>query len=223
MENVNIKRINGMGKACRIISRISMVLCIIGAVCMIAGVVFVRMIPTDKIKVTGTADAKIELDFSDMPMSEENAEDIMNARGVIEKDKIKVDEFIDLDYEIVEIDENKAQINISGDLSQLSKEEIVNELSMNIMSGFIELVCMAIVFGFAASLAKAAEKCETPFTEEIISKMKKFGYSLIPLAVFGGIANGSLLTMALLVLVVIMIINIFAYGAELQKQSDETV
>ncbi|MBR1592669.1 MAG: hypothetical protein IJ666_06640 [Ruminococcus sp.] len=223
MENVNIKRVNGMGKACRIISRIAMVFCIIGAVFMLAAVVFVRMIPADKIHVTGTADAKIELDFSDMPISEENAENIMSAQGVIEKDKIKIDNFIDLDYEIVEIDENQAQINISGDLSQLSKEEIISEISMNILSGFIELVCMAIVFGFAASLAKSVEKSETPFTEEIIGKMKKFGYSLIPLAVFGGITNGSLLIMALLVLVIIMVINIFAYGAELQKQSDETV
>ena len=223
MENKNIKTINGMGKACRIISRIAMIFCIIGAVAMIAGAVFVKMIPADRINITGNADAKIEIDFSGLPVSEDNAEDIMNAQGVIEKDKIKVNEFIALDYEISEIDENKAEIGIKGDFSQLSKEEIIKETLIDIISGFIELVCMAVVFGFAASLAKAVEKCETPFTDEIISKMKKFGYSLIPLAVFGGIANGSLLTMALLVLVIIMVINIFAYGAQLQKQSDETI
>ena len=223
MENKNIKTINGLGKACRIISRIAMVFCIIGAVCLLGTLVFVRMIPTDRIKITGSADAKIEMDFSGMPINEGNAEDIMNAEGVIENDKIKIDDFISLDYEIVEIDENKAEINLKGDFSQLSKDEIIKEITTETVSAMLEVICMAIVFGFAASLAKAVEKCETPFTEEIINKMKKFGYSLIPLAVIGGVANGSLLSMALLVLVIIMVINIFAYGIQLQQQSDETL
>ena len=223
MENKNIKTINGLGKACRIISRIAMVFCIIGAVCLLGTLVFVRMIPTDRIKITGSADAKIEMDFSGMPINEGNAEDIMNAEGVIENDKIKIDDFISLDYEIVEIDENKAEINLKGDFSQLSKDEIIKEITFETVSAMLEVICMAIVFGFAASLAKAVEKCETPFTEEIINKMKKFGYSLIPLAVIGGVANGSLLSMALLVLVIIMVINIFAYGIQLQQQSDETL
>ena len=223
MENANIKRINGLGKACRIISRIAMVFCIIGAVCLLGTLVFVRMIPTDRIRITGSADAKIEMDFSGMPINEGNAEDIMNAEGVIENDKIKIDDFISLDYEIVEVDENKAEINLKGDFSQLSKDEIIKEITTETVSAMLEVICMAIVFGFAASLAKAVEKCETPFTEEIITKMKKFGYSLIPLAVIGGVANGSLLSMALLVLVIIMVINIFAYGIQLQQQSDETL
>ena len=223
MENKNIKTINGLGKACRIISRIAMVFCIIGAVCLLGTLVFVRMIPTDRIRITGSADAKIEMDFSGMPINEGNAEDIMNAEGVIENDKIKIDDFISLDYEIVEIDENKAEINLKGDFSQLSKDEIIKEITFETVSAMLEVICMAIVFGFAASLAKAVEKCETPFTEEIINKMKKFGYSLIPLAVIGGVANGSLLSMALLVLVIIMVINIFAYGIQLQQQSDETL
>ncbi|MBR6386048.1 MAG: hypothetical protein IKS03_08040 [Ruminococcus sp.] len=223
MENKNIKTINGLGKACRIISRIAMVFCIIGAVCLLGTLVFVRMIPTDRIRITGNADAKIEMDFSGMPINEGNAEDIMNAEGVIENDKIKIDDFISLDYEIVEIDENKAEINLKGDFSQLSKDEIIKEITFETVSAMLEVICMAIVFGFAASLAKAIEKCETPFTEEIINKMKKFGYSLIPLAVIGGVANGSLLSMALLVLVIIMVINIFAYGIQLQQQSDETL
>ncbi|MBR0140780.1 MAG: hypothetical protein IJM19_00850 [Ruminococcus sp.] len=223
MENKNIKTINGLGKACRIISRIAMIFCIIGAVCLLGTLVFVRMIPTDRIRITGSADAKIEMDFSGMPINEGNAEDIMNAEGVIENDKIKIDDFISLDYEIVEIDENKAEINLKGDFSQLSKDEIIKEITFETVSAMLEVICMAIVFGFAASLAKAVEKCETPFTEEIINKMKKFGYSLIPLAVIGGVANGSLLSMALLVLVIIMVINIFAYGIQLQQQSDETL
>ena len=168
MENANIKRINGLGKACRIISRIAMVFCIIGAVCLLGTLVFVRMIPTDRIKITGSADAKIEMDFSGMPINEGNAEDIMNAEGVIENDKIKIDDFISLDYEIVEIDENKAEINLKGDFSQLSKDEIIKEITLETVSAMLEVICMAIVFGFAASLAKAVEKCETPFTEQII-------------------------------------------------------
>ena len=88
------------------------------------------------------------------------------------------------------------------------------------------------------SLFKAFEKCETPFCTEVISKIKNFGYSLIPFIVLKSAVDtawGSILstgfegsvnidfTMVIAILIVFMLAMIFGYGAELQQQSDETL
>ena len=65
--------------------------------------------------------------------------------------------------------------------------------------------------------------------------MKNFGYSLIPLAVLSGTSEntwnildvgvhaGIDLKVVFVILVVFMLVMVFSYGAELQKQSDETL
>ena len=118
----------------------------------------------------------------------------------------------------------------------VSMQKVISSLALSLF----EIICTAVVLFMLRSLMKALEKCETPFGADVIARMKSFGYSLIPFAAFrsasksawnsvldknSGINIGfSLdLTVILGIIVIIMIVMIFAYGAQLQKESDETL
>jgi hypothetical protein len=90
------------------------------------------------------------------------------------------------------------------------------------MAVFCTLVLIALIFG--QKLAKALSVCDSPFEEKVIKAMMNFGKSLIPMAVFFVLLYGlSGVGTALAVLVVILFIQIFKYGAKLQQESDETL
>ena len=101
---------------------------------------------------------------------------------------------------------------------------------------------------FAASAASALfmlkrlfavlAKCESPFCEELVNKMKAFGFSLLPVALFATIGEtlstaflsagrdtgisiqwGVLIAFA----VTMCLVTVFKYGVQLQKESDETL
>ena len=86
------------------------------------------------------------------------------------------------------------------------------------------IVFTLIVVIFAGKLAKALEKCQSPFEESVTKAMKHFAFSLlIPLA-FMIAENGILnLSVFLAILAVIIFSYIFSYGAKLQQESDETL
>ena len=81
-------------------------------------------------------------------------------------------------------------------------------------------------------------KCESPFCEELVKKMKAFGFSLLPVALFATIGEtlstaflsagrdtgisiqwGVLIAFA----VTMCLVTVFKYGIQLQKESDETL
>lgn len=111
---------------------------------------------------------------------------------------------------------------------------------------------LVTVFAFAALFAAAAAaalwmlkrlfavltKCESPFCGEVVTKMKEFGFSLLPVAVFSSVSEtllDSFLSAGkstdiriqwgiLMAFVVTMaLVAVFRYGVQLQKESDETL
>ena len=81
-------------------------------------------------------------------------------------------------------------------------------------------------------------RCESPFCCEVVNRMRGFGFSLLPVAVFASIGVtmlGSFLTAGkstnvsiqwgvLIAFVVTMaLVAVFKYGVQLQKESDETL
>ncbi|MBR2283567.1 MAG: hypothetical protein IJ874_03985 [Ruminococcus sp.] len=229
MANTNITRINKMGKACRIISRIAMVLSIIGAVVAIIGGCIMAAMPDDLVKFSGDVDAHMEIDVSDTFLADNEANfgdasiSVDDGAVQITKDKIVIDDLLTLDITAKEISGNTGVITAGADLSQLSFRDMKREWTLNTFGAALICICAAVAAGFGVALSKVIEKCETPFSEDVIKKLKNFGWSLIPLAVFGGVADGSLLMMAVLVLAFIILINVFSYGVQLQQESDETL
>ena len=103
---------------------------------------------------------------------------------------------------------------------------------MGCLAGILILAASLVSCIFGKRLADALAKCDSPFEENVLKKMKAFGFSLIPFAVVSLIIKGVGLLTALFTLIIILFIiqmrfqfypGIFNYGAELQKESDETV
>ncbi len=146
----------------------------------------------------------------------------------------------------------QAQVSDS-DISQISVTETDDGLSVNVVSQDITFsvgkIIAALLFAFlffgavtvslymVKSLMKSLKSCDTPFSQDIIKKMTNFAYSLIPAVILYMLFDGfkSSLTVGsgyefslnigsvLLVAVVYILVMIFKYGAELQKESDETL
>ena len=66
MKNSNMKAINGIGKACSIISNIAFIFCIVGFVSLIIVEIGILAFPMDKIKLSGNADAVVTIEAEDM-------------------------------------------------------------------------------------------------------------------------------------------------------------
>ena len=88
-----------------------------------------------------------------------------------------------------------------------------------------------------SNFTKTLSKCETPFAEDVISRMTTFANSLVPVAILS-VFNKSFwesfnsanmfsidfdFGVLLLVAVVYVLVMIFKYGAELQHEADETL
>ena len=81
-------------------------------------------------------------------------------------------------------------------------------------------------------------RCESPFCNEVVGRMRGFGFSLLPVAVFASVGesllgrflaagestNISIQWGVLIAFVVTMaLVAVFKYGVQLQKESDETL
>ena len=95
----------------------------------------------------------------------------------------------------------------------------------------------AVMLWLLRKLFKTLEGCESVFCEELVKRMKAFGWSLLPLAVLASVAEtvtrrfmaagvtavyiqwGLLIAFA----VTMCLAVVFRYGVKLQKESDETL
>lgn len=105
---------------------------------------------------------------------------------------------------------------------------------------FLTLLCASAVASLflLRRLFAVLTTSETPFCDELVKKLKAFGFSLLPIALFGTIAItlfsafltagknsglqiqwGVLLAFA----VTMCMVTVFRYGVQLQKESDETL
>lgn len=224
MKNENIRKINTLGKVSRILLIIMRVALIIGIVgCLIATFAFMSIPKTDVITADGTVSAQITVDCVQLPpiFGGDIIDDVLD----IDKD--------DIDFALwgtdVEwlVEENKVDNNLIYDIQgkfDVDNSSTVVWKTVRIMAiGAVTCVVMLIAVIFGGKLAKALEICTSPFEENVLKSMKNFAFSLIPVAVFEIFWNGVSLVIAVIVIAVIMFAFIFNYGAELQKESDETV
>ena len=87
-------------------------------------------------------------------------------------------------------------------------------------------------------LFAALTKCDSPFCGEVVTKMRRFGFFLLPVAVFASVSETLLESFLsagrstdiriqwgiLIAFVVTMaLVAVFRYGVQLQKESDETL
>ena len=112
------------------------------------------------------------------------------------------------------------------------------ELDMSVRSTTLFAASVAAALLMLQKLFKVLAGCTSPFGVECVSRLRTFGYSLLPVAVFASVGEtlavrflsagrdtavsvqwGVLITFA----VTMCLVTVFRYGVQLQKESDETL
>lgn len=216
MREDTISKINSVGRVSRIVSKIAQVITIISAIaCLAVGIIFM-FIPADAVKsFNGEAIGKIVFDEEKSKMISFDDSDNEHIKFMGAEFKVNTTETVEGNNRAVNID--ALAINVDGRHFKLLG--IFLSFSCSLL-----LVSLYVVFIFAVRLSKALETCKSPFEENVLTAMKKLGYSFIPFGVISvGLTGISAISLILVILVVILFINIFNYGAELQQESDDTV
>ena len=233
------KKINKIAKLGRILSTIAAVFMIIAAVALAAGLGITAAMPKEALQVelNGTADvtAKGEILESIANAIIDSSE---GGKGVIKlgDSDIAVGDVEDSVPD--DVNARKTDKGLTLSVSDYKLDLTVDSIRVALIFSFINTLCVLVVLFMIRALLKSIERCETPFSDDVIKKMRNFGFSLIPLAILNGTSEnvwdslktgganvhfGVDLKIVFGILIVFMLTMIFTYGAQLQKQSDETL
>ncbi len=227
MKNDYMAKINKMGKISHALAKICTVMLYIALVCCIVGGVMLALVPQDGIMVTTSHRAQIEMDMTHSIMPSLVAIDT-EADGTFELDGIKYNQF-----------------EITGDMAKqtaVAKSSpytySLNDMMWVMLTGAVMCLTMINALRKISALFELFKECETPFTVETADYFKKVAVAFIPIVIAGRLMEAVIkmvttgvfdlvigidLTVVLLVVVVLMMSEIFRYGAMLQTESDETL
>ncbi|MBP7186708.1 MAG: DUF2975 domain-containing protein [Ruminococcus sp.] len=238
MKNINIKKINDLGTIGKIVSVIIKVIAIIALVISIILGVTAALAPDDYISTKGKIEFNTVTDCSSPFISRSNEEDDgvsfkLKAFGIeVEPErifreseilglKIKTESQDTQDSSNPDIVTTESLTTIEGNTGKIVKAFMIG-VSVLI---FIFSLLLIISISFAKKLFVSLEKCDTPFSEEVVNNLSRFVYSLVPWGIFGFSANGLSggVGLVMVIVVVAILTSVFKYGAELQRESDETL
>lgn len=125
-------------------------------------------------------------------------------------------------------------IDAASSPAEYSSSDLVEIL----VFGALAAASVAAALLMLRKLFRILSVCTSPFCEDFVSKLRMFGYSLLPVALFASIgetlavrflsADGSAgisVQWGILVAfaVTMCLVTVFRYGVQLQKESDETL
>lgn len=215
-KDVNVEKINSLGSMSKVVLNIVLAVLIIGTVISAAFGVYLLTLPNDAVTISGNFDGSVSV-----------SEDVPEKLIKFEENDLKIGKEGNLTtFSVKERrdNDNRRIYDIKFLMEKLTGYEVKIISSVLLFVLAISFVILIIIAVFAKKLAIALEKCDSPFEENVLNKMKSFGFSLIPWAIFKlVIGNVSGLVTILFILAFLMFIRVFAYGAKLQKESDETL
>jgi len=227
MKNANIRKINILGKVAYVISVIVIAVLILGIIATCIAGITASGFSDDVMTITGKVDANLEIDETNLnPIGKFLIDSGAVRVGHIEPSDLSINNFgFDMHWKVTEekTGDHSRTYNIDGAIDEFNSASV----KVMMLTGFVmllillALILIAAIFG--KKLAKQLSVCETPFHEDVIRAMKHFAYSLIPFGIAALTANGIGIIGVLSVLVVFLFVFTFSYGAELQKEADETV
>lgn len=235
-----IAAINKYGKIGSIISKVLLVILGISVFATIIGSIVLLAMPEDFIKLSMNNQATCTMDFNvvDKLAGTDTSETAINqavqafnsgnVKGGLNLGAVR---FV---FDRAEIVDGKlvATANGSGD-----------DISLRSISGGVMVAAVAVILAFvsvlfASKLCKAFQTCETPFSEDVITAMKRFAISLVPWALFSSVPESFMnsilgnslkisisldMNVLFTVAIIWMLTIVFQYGAQLQQESDETL
>lgn len=218
MKNEIAEKINKVGKIGLIVSKImkgiSLACAIVLLVCALVVCLF---LPADSLKFDGTAQGRFSYNTEQRALG---FDDMENKHIKFMGAELKIDFMESAD----QTEENINNIDISASAEKFTTKQFKTIVALACFSAVLILVSIYVIFMFVVKFCKALEVCQSPFEADVITAMKKLGYSFIPFGVVSILLNNvSTLSVIMTVLVVLLFIYIFSYGAELQQESDDTV
>ena len=233
MKEQAIQKINKIGKISSVVALIAKILVGLGIGLLVVSYIVCMFIPKDSIRMNVEEKMTIEVEM-----------DKFGTFGEEEKQAI-LDGFLDDDINMEMNEEEVTADQVSFEGSTMRVEDKVETMSIEfrqisnaILALLVGMALIMVTLFFVSGVCKAFRDCESPFEENVIVKMKKFAYSLIPWligsSVIGSVGESLLagkpvvnfsidLGMLLVVIVLFLLITIFKYGAILQQESDETL
>ena len=234
MKNSSIKKINTAGLIGYIVSIILIVFTITAMVFI--GIATAGAITIAKDDINVKVDTNININSKGNFLGKLNS--FMGIDGVKDLNDLTNEKNVKLnDSTLSEITTEEKDggfaINAKTNEITISMKRIV----VSLISAFIFFAALTVTLHMVKVLMNALRKCETPFSEKVIKSMTRFSISLICTVVLGFVNSGfwsSLRTggsytfsinigSLLLVAVIYILVVVFKYGAELQKESDETL
>lgn len=231
MKEQAVQKINKIGKISSVVTLVCKILVGLGIGILLLASIVCFMVPKDSIRIVSTEKVAVEMDYSKFG-------------SMIDEEELKKQ--LEAGTEDIVINDKEVAIEdvkVEGKMVHVTQENQQYVLDIHEVSGMclvlaLMLVLVMVTMIYAGGLCKAFRDCQSPFEENVIKKMQRFAYSLIPWIVASSVIEGvgskfmtggqtvsvSInLGMILIVLVVFMLVHIFKYGAVLQQESDETL
>lgn len=228
MENNIQTKVNKIGKAGRAVSIILIVLLSIGAFGLLVGGVICAALPKDVVQVSVQPNVDVLVNKSLM------GEDWGRIDELLTEAQGKVGE----EFEGVVLDKTEEGLMVHvSDLDELKNFGVRDALKA-ICAGLIAIASAIVTVVMFLKLCDAFKTCRSPFDEPVIQRMNIFAWTLIVCAVVGAFATAALsaalaglgkmsfdlsLTPIFTALVVFFLCMVFRYGAQLQREADETL
>ena len=221
MENSIKRKINIFGKVGKIITTVIIVLLLVAEGAMLAGTIALAIIPHDAVTadVEAKANVKIDADYFNMKDGE------IKIPGKVTVFSTKLDPRF-------EVKNGTAELNAETGNLHFDLADVIKLLAV----GMVKLAAVIVALYFFKALMKEFSLCDTPFSDGVIRKMRNFAIALIPTmllsSLFKSVAGGMLadrftfdfdLLPVAFVVVVFVLTAIFRYGAQLQREHDDTV
>lgn len=249
MKEQAIHKINKVGKISYIITVICKILLIAGLVCTVAGAVIWLTQPVDAMRVTQKSAMIVEMSQEGLgeSISGTELEEMQQSLEAGEQWQVKQVQngMVGPNLELLSTGQNYTPVAMDVTEDNVTIEMISGEVSFTMREMAVLMLMMAAVLvmsivtlTFVEKLCKAFRDCESPFEETVIQKMQRVAICLIPwtlISSFGDTITNSMMSggmhwtfsidlgVVLVVLIVLILVYIFKYGAVLQQESDETL
>ena len=231
-----IKKINKYGKIGKIITIVMLVILGFSLVATLASAILLKNISDDLIDIKVGTQAEVTLNPSavDPTVDDKKLETLVNA---VNENKAEAGlnlGAVSLSFDSAKVVDGKVVCETNEAKGSVSLDKISNILLICVIAFVLSIVSIT----FAMLLCKAIEKCESPFEDAVINKMRLFAFSLLPWAIFSSVPDYAMnnifqnnvkinfsldFNIIFAVLIILALTAVFKYGAYLQKESDETL
>ena len=224
MKNEYIEKINKLGHTGLVISKIVKVMVSIAMVALLVSSVLLMLVPKNSITVTTSHNAEITMDMS---------------HSIIPS-LVSFDANSNFELNGVIYDHFKTENNLAVQTATATSTPhtfAIKDMMWGMLAGAVMCALLQVAIKKVTALFALLNDCETPFTQQTANCFKSLAVSFVPVYIMALVCEGimeyivngmfnltiNLLTIAAPVLILLMMAEIFRYGAMLQIESDETL